>query len=210
MQRKRGVFIVLEGPDKSGKSTHAGLLTRRLRALGVRTVHTREPGGTSFAEAVRKVVLDPAHRVHPMAELLLYEASRAQHTQEILLPALRAGKMVVCERYTLATLVYQGRARGLPLGMIRRLNRLATGGLTPDLTMVLDIPEREFSRRDRDRKRDRLEKENFRFRKKVRRGYRSLARTEPRTTLVDASQSRERVWDQLWPRVERLVSRSRR
>ncbi|MEK7656569.1 MAG: dTMP kinase, partial [Elusimicrobiota bacterium] len=101
---RRGRFIVLEGPDKSGKSTHAALLMDALHGRGLRALHTREPGGTFFAEAIRTILLDPRNKVHPLSELLLYEAARAQHTQEILLPALRAGKVVVCERYTLATL----------------------------------------------------------------------------------------------------------
>src|SRR5438046_2406772 len=114
-----GKFIVLEGPDKCGKSTQAALLADRLRERGFSVVHTREPGGTSFAEAIRKILLDDSHRVDPLAELLLYEAARAQHTKEKLLPALEQGQTVIAERYTLATLAYQGFARGLDLGLIR-------------------------------------------------------------------------------------------
>lgn len=189
----RGSLIVLEGPDKSGKSTQAALLARALKAEGRRVVHTREPGGTSLAEALRAVLLDPAHRVDPLAELLLYEAARAQHTAQVLRPALSRGRVVVCERFTLATLAYQGHARGLGERLVRKLNRIATGGLSPDLTIVLDIPDALFSRRDPRRRHDRLERESARFRRRVRDAYRRLARREPRTRLLDGGLPREQV-----------------
>ena len=144
---KRGSFIVLEGPDKSGKSTQALLLVKRLRAAGREVVHTREPGGTPLAEAIRRLLLTPGKRVEPMAELLLYAAARAQHVSELIRPALRRGAVVVCERFTMATVVYQGHARGLDLKTIAALNRAATGGLKPDVTVVLDVPETEFHAR---------------------------------------------------------------
>lgn len=185
----KGIFIVLEGPDKSGKSTQARLLAEALLRRGRRVIHTREPGGTAFAEAIRSLLLDPGHRIQPLAELLLYEAARAQHTEEILRPALAAGKVVVCERYTLATLAYQGHGRGLPLPLTRTLNRIATGGLRPDLTVVLDVPDSAFRRRDPTRAHDRLERAPAAFRRRVRAGYRTLARSEPRTRLLDGSRS---------------------
>ncbi|MBI4349727.1 MAG: dTMP kinase [Elusimicrobia bacterium] len=203
-----GTFIVLEGPDRSGKSTQAALLVKALREAGLPVVHTREPGGTRFAEAIRRVVLDPAHEVVPLAELLLYEASRAQHTDEVLRPALARGTAVVCERYTLATLAYQGAGRGLPFPLIRRLNRIATGGLNPDLTVVLDVPDREFHRRSLGTA-DRLERESRRFRDRVREGYRRFAQSEPRTALVDATRSVPEVHAAIWERVERLLPRAK-
>ncbi|MBI3549111.1 MAG: dTMP kinase [Elusimicrobia bacterium] len=193
MSTREGFFVVLEGPDKSGKSTQAKRLVDDLRQDGLKVIHTREPGGTSFAESIRKILLDTKHKVDPMAELLLYEAARAQHTRDVLVPSLEDGAVVVCERYTLATLVYQGRARGLEEAMIRQLNRLATGGLRPDLTLVLDIPQGEFGRRDKRRKHDRMERETVLFRSKVREGYRALAKREPRTVLLDASEPVDRV-----------------
>lgn len=183
----KGVFIVLEGPDKSGKSTQAALLAQSLRGRGKEVVHTREPGGTSFAEKIRAILLDRRHRVEPLAELLLYEAARAQHTAEIVLPALRAGKTVISERYTLATLAYQGHARGLALPTVRKLNAVASYGLRPDLTVVLDIPEAAFASRDVKRRLDRLESEPAAFRRKVREGYRRLARREPACILLDGN-----------------------
>ena len=200
----RGVFIVLEGPDKSGKSTQAELLVKRLRSLEIAVVHTREPGGTSFAEAIRRIVLDPKHQVDPTAELLLYEAARAQHTAHKLRPALANGDLVLCERYALATLAYQGCARGIPLTLVRRLNAIATGGLKPDLTIVLDIPDSEFGSRRRSRH-DRLELENSAFRRRVRDGYRLLARKEPRVVLLNGRVPIEELHEEILGRVRRLL-----
>ncbi len=187
----KGAFVVLEGPDKSGKSTQAELLAKFLRARKISCVHTREPGGTAFAEAIRKILLDPRHDVVPLAELLLYEAARAQHTEERIRPALKKGRVVLCERYGLASLAYQGYGRGFSLKLIRRLNDLATGGLRPDLTIVLDMPESEFAKRRR-RKHDRLERESAAFRARVREGYRRLAKREKRVALVSRAGS---VWE---------------
>lgn len=203
------MFIVLEGPDKSGKSTQAKRLVAALRRGGLEAVHTREPGGTSLAEAVRRVVLDPALKVHPLAELLLYEAARAQHTHELIVPALKRGAVVVCERYTLATLVYQGLARGLGVAITRRVDRVATGGLSADLTLVLDIPVSIFAKRDPRRNHDRLELESRAFRTRVRQGYRSLARALPRTALIDADRPEDAVFQSVASRVERLLVKRR-
>ncbi len=200
----KAAFIVLEGPDKSGKSTQASMLARALSSRGRRVMHTREPGGTRFAEAIRKIVLDPRHRVHPLAELLLYEAARAQHTQELLLPSLESGVTVVCERFSLATRVYQGLARGLPQAVVGAVDRVATAGLKPDLTLVLDVPDGEFHRRDPSRRLDRLERESAGFRAKVRRGYRLLAKRLPKTALINASRPAELVHQDVLSRVERL------
>lgn len=195
---------MLEGPDKCGKSTQARLLARHLRRRRVRFIHTREPGGTGLAEAIRAVLLDPHQKVDPLAELFLYEASRAQHTREKILPALKQGSWVLCERYSLATMAYQGCARGLSMPMIRTLDRIATGGLRPDLTIVLDIPESEFASRDRARKLDRLERESLGFRKRVREGYRRLARTERGCVLINGRWPLVEVHEDIVCRVERL------
>ena len=197
--------MVLEGPDKSGKSTQARLLAEALTALGRPVLHTREPGGTGVAESIRKVLLDPGLDVSPVAELFLYEASRAQHTAEVLLPALKAGKTVICERYTLSTDVYQGLARGLGLKTTGTLNRIATGGLAADLTIVIDVPDSEFARRDRDRALDRLERENAAFKKRIRAGYRRLARTAHRTALLDGTRPAEDLHREILSRVLRRL-----
>jgi len=205
--KKPGRFIVLEGPDKCGKSTQAGLLVRALIEHGRQVVHTREPGGkeVDFAEAIRKLLLDPRHDVDPVAELLLYEAARAQHVQKLVLPAVTKGAVVVCERFTLATLAYQGHARGLAMPMVRKLNRIATGGFNPDLTLVLDIPDREFRRRAPDREYDRLELESSIFRRKVAKAYRKLAGSEPKTALVDADRDPSVVHVDIVERISLLL-----
>jgi len=188
--KKRGLFFVLEGPDKSGKSTQALLLTQALTHHGKKVVHTREPGGTKFAEAIRSLVLDPNHRVFPLAELLLYEAARAQHTEELIVPALNCGAVVVSERYTLATLAYQGYGRGLDIKLVTLFNKIATGGLNPELTLVLDIPESEFKTRDPNRRHDRLELESAKFRTRVRQAYRTQAKKIKKIKLLNARRPR--------------------
>ncbi|UPT74392.1 MAG: dTMP kinase [Elusimicrobiota bacterium] len=185
MSRAKGLFVVLEGPDKSGKSTQARLLADSLRGRGRDVLHTREPGGTSVAEGVRKVLLDPNLDIDPLAELFLYEASRAQHTAEKIRPALEAGQVVVSERFTMSTDAYQGAARGLGLKTTGTLNAIATGGLTPDLTILLDIPTDEFDTRDQNRELDRLERENAEFRKRVRDGYLKAAKADKKAVVLD-------------------------
>lgn len=187
MTRRSGLFVVLEGPDKSGKSTQARLLAEALRARGLTVLHTREPGGTSVAEGVRAVLLNPQLSIDPVAELFLYEASRAQHVAEKIRPALARGETVVCERFTMSSDVYQGCARGLGLKTTRALNAAATGGLKPDLTIVLDMPVEQFDSRDKQRELDRLEREHVSFRVAVRKGYRKLAKSSPKTVLLDAT-----------------------
>lgn len=185
MKRPKGLFVVLEGPDKSGKSTQARLLADALKGRGHEVLHTREPGGTSVAEGVRRVLLDPALTIDPLAELFLYEASRAQHTNEKIIPALKAGRVVISERFTMSTDAYQGVARGLGLKTTTVLNRIATSGLKPDLTILLDIPVDEFDDRDQERELDRLERENSDFRRKVRAGYLKAAKADPRAVVLN-------------------------
>lgn len=185
MPRAKGLFIVLEGPDKSGKSTQARLLADTLKGRGHEVLHTREPGGTSVAEGVRRVLLDPALTIDPLAELFLYEASRAQHTNEKILPALKAGKVVISERFTMSTDAYQGVARGLGLATTTVLNKIATSGLKPDITILLDIPVNEFDTRDQGRELDRLERENAEFRLRVRKGYLKAAKADPRAVVLN-------------------------
>ncbi len=185
MRHAKGLFVVLEGPDKSGKSTQARLLTDALKERGLEVLHTREPGGTSVAEGVRKVLLDPNLKIDPVAELFLYEASRAQHTSEKILPALTEGKVVISERFTMSTDAYQGFARGLGLKTTTILNKIATSGLKPDLTVLLDIPVDEFDTRDQGRELDRLERENSEFRRKVRKGYLAAAKADPRAVVLN-------------------------
>jgi len=185
MRRAKGLFIVLEGPDKSGKSTQARLLAETLKSRGRAVLHTREPGGTSVAEGVRRVLLNPKLTIAPLTELFLYEASRAQHTKEKIVPALKAGQVVISERFTMSTDAYQGVARGLGLKTTAVLNKIATSGLKPDITILLDIPVAEFNKRDHGRELDRLERESVEFRLKVRKGYLKAAKADPRAVVLN-------------------------
>ncbi len=205
---KKGVFIVLEGPDRSGKSTQAALLKEWLEDERRRKVLvTREPGGTAVAEKVREILLDPASEIAPLTELFLYETSRAQHTAERILPALRAGKVVICDRYTLSTTAYQGYGRGLDLKTVETLNRVATLGLKPDLTIVFDMPDRVFGQREHLRSgRDRIERAPDAFRRRVNRAYKLLAR-RPGITRVDAGRSIEAIQADIRARVARLLGK---
>lgn len=183
MAKTRGFFIVLEGIDKCGKSTQAKMLAAYLKRKGIACIHTREPGGTPLAEKIRNLILKTEGFVSPRAELLLYEASRAQHIQEKVLPALKKGFWVICERFCMATSAYQGFGRGLPLPEIKKLNRFASFGLIPDATIILDIPVSVFRRRVG--RRDRMEAKDD-FLESVRRGYLRLGSRE-RAVLIDAN-----------------------
>lgn len=183
---RKPLFITFEGCEGSGKSTHSSLFCAHLKAAGIPAVHTREPGGTGIAEAIRRILLNPRNSIAPVAELFLYEAARAQHMHDIILPALKAGKVVVCDRFTDATVAYQGYARGIDLVTIRRLNATATGNRAPDLTIYLDIPPAAGLVKAKKVKHggDRLDREALSFHKRVREGYRAAARREPSRILV--------------------------
>lgn len=185
----KGKFIVLEGPDRCGKSTQAKMLVNHLIALGKDVVLTREPGGTPTAEKIRQIVLEPGLDVRPMAELFLYEASRAQHTQEKIIPALEAGKIVICERYTMSTCAYQGYGRGIDLNIIDTLNKIATLDMKPDLTLVFLMSDKYFTERGEYLFSDRLEQEDMAFRQKMRRGYLDMIEKTPNAYLIDADKN---------------------
>ena len=179
-----GIFITLEGIDGSGKSTQARLLLDWVRRQGRGVQLTREPGGTEVGAQLRRLVLSPENLITPEAELFLYLADRSLHVAQVVRPALEAGEIVICERYTDSTLAYQGYGRGLDLELLRRLNGIATGGLLPDLTVILDITPSQ-ARLDATRL-DRLESEGREFGGRVAEGFRALARAEPsRIGLVD-------------------------
>lgn len=182
---KNGLFITFEGIDGCGKSTQSKLLYDYFVRNGYRVVYTREPGGTKLAESLRKILLDPKNKITPLAELLLYESSRSEHVSRIILPALKAKKIVVCDRFSDATIAYQGYGRGLGLNMIDSLNRFASCGVSPDLTILLDIPAKEGLKRAKALKgTDRMEKEKISFYEKVRKGYLSLAKEFPERIKV--------------------------
>jgi dTMP kinase len=184
-----GKFIVLEGGDGAGKTTQVTLLSAWLDALGVAHVCTREPGGTAVGEAIRGVVLGRSDLdMPPEAELLLILAARAAFVREVVRPALEAGQVVIADRFSLSTLAYQGYGRGLPLPQVRAGIEIATGGLSPDVYLLLDLPAVEGrDRQQRDgAKPDRIEAAGADFREAVRNGYLELARSEPEVEVVAA------------------------
>ncbi|MEW6555953.1 MAG: dTMP kinase [Elusimicrobiota bacterium] len=191
---RKGFFITLEGPDGCGKTTQSKLLIKKLEKLGFDIVHTREPGGTLFSETIRKILLNPKNRICPLAELLFYEACRAQHTKELILPAIKSGKIVICERYADASVAYQGFGRGLDIETIMQLNKIATDGCEPDLTIYFDADIKKGLARAQKRGKDRLENENYLFHKKVRNGYRWLAKKfTNRIKEINASDTIENI-----------------
>jgi dTMP kinase len=205
-----GLFITFEGIDLCGKTTQARLLLEDLKDRGLEVVFSREPGGTPISEKIRHILLNREHSsMRPLTELLLYEASRAQHTEELIRPAIESGKCVVLDRYGDASYAYQGWGRELGPDLVRRLNELATGGLKPDLTIVLDLPPEEAAGRvkGKDWKADRLEGEEIEFHRRVREGYRQLAREEPdRVQLIDGRAAVEHLHQQILSLVLPLLS----
>ena len=202
-----GVFITLEGPDGCGKSTQAALVADALAAMGREVVRLREPGGTALSEKIRALLLDPANsEMAPECELLLYEASRAQLTRQVIEPALARGAVVVCDRYYDSTYAYQAGGRGLDEALVRRANELGSCGVTPDRTLVLRLdPELAYARAT-SLAADRLEAEGLAFQRRVCEAYLRLAAEEPdRVRLVDASGKRDAVRRRLLDALADLV-----
>ncbi|HXG02061.1 MAG TPA: dTMP kinase [Candidatus Binatia bacterium] len=188
MRTGRGVLITFEGVEGSGKTTQMGRLARRLAREGYRVACTAEPDGTALGAAVRRLFADPRLRPRPLGEVFLFMAARQQHVTEKIRPWLERGRVVLCDRYTDATVAYQGYGRGVDVELIRELNARATGGLVPDLTLLFDLPPAEGLRRIGRRRLDRFEREGPAFHRRVRRGYLEILRAEPkRVRLIDAA-----------------------
>lgn len=202
----QGVFITFEGSEKSGKSTHARLLGKYLAARGLAVVFVREPGSTGLGEKIRRVLLDRnAKAMSVMTEMLLYMAARAQLAQEVIAPALKKGRIVLCDRFLDSTIAYQGYGCGLDTGLIKRLGVVAVGGLRPDLTLLLEF--RESARRRRQTASpDRIEMRPDAFHRRVQRGYRRLARQEPdRIKVVSVLGDRQVTQEKIRTLVEQCL-----
>lgn len=192
-----GIFITLEGPEGAGKTTQLKLLCRQLEDLGHECVVTRDPGGTALGKPIRRLLLNCTTPVLPVAELLLYEADRAQNVAEVIVPGLTAGKIVFCDRYIDSSLAYQGYGRGIDLALIENLNNIATGGLMPERTILFDIDSSEGLSRLHPSGHDRLESEAIEFHQKVRSGYLELAKKDPeRWRVLDAGGPMSMVQDE--------------
>jgi dTMP kinase len=209
-----GYFITFEGVEGCGKTTQIRLLEEHLLSLGFDTVLTREPGGCAIADKIRTILLDAENRaMSPLTELMLYDAARAQHVSEVIVPALNAGKIVLCDRFCDATIAYQSFGRGLDRTLIDGLNHLACQGVAPDLTVLIDCDPAIGLTRARSRieassgpREERFELEALAFHERVRNGYRQLATDTPeRFITVDGNQSIEQLFDaisgQLIPRI---------
>ena len=179
------MFIAFEGIEGSGKTTHVDLLSDYLREKGHEVVKTREPGGTPVGEALRSGLLRKGLHVLPLTELLVFLASRAQHVEEVIRPALDKGSVVLCDRFIDASFAYQGYGRGIELGMIETLNRLVTKGVRPNLTILLDCAvDIGLARKSADGNLDRFEKEELSFHNRIRNAYLELAEDDPKRYVV--------------------------
>jgi len=191
----RAAFVTLEGGEGSGKTTLAAAIAESLRDQRHTVCITREPGGTALGRLIQSILegREQSSSLSAMAELLLFEADRVQHVSEVIRPALAAGHVVVCDRFTDSSLAYQGYGRRLDLGLIRRLNDEATGGLTPDLTLLLDIPPRVGLSREGDQK-DVTGRESLEFHERVRAGFLEVARAElERFAVIDGTLTTEEL-----------------
>jgi len=200
-----GRFITFEGIDGSGKSTQMSMLAERLRANGRDVLEAVEPGGTAIGRQIRRILLDAANQdLHPTAELLLYFASRAQNIEECILPALASGKIVLCDRFTDSTLAYQGYARGLGEAPVLTLDRIACHGLTPDLTLLIDVEvERGLTRAHKRNAggaaETRMDDQSIEFYRKVRESYLALAKQHAgRFRVIDGRGAPDAVAEKVW------------
>ncbi|MDP2949856.1 MAG: dTMP kinase [Chloroflexota bacterium] len=205
---KRGLFIALEGGEGSGKSSQAQALKTLLEAKGYSVTVTREPGGCELGERVRKLLSESSLALDPHSELFLFAAARAQHVGELILPALERGEIVICDRFSDSSLAYQGHGRGLSLNHVRVVNHIATRGLVPALTVLLNLPVgMGLARKEREASPDRIGQEGREFHERVHRGYLAIAAEEPeRFLVVDATLPAAEITQKIWDRAEPLLS----
>ena len=198
----KGFFIAFEGPEGSGKSTQIRRLAKRLEEVGRDFIVTKEPGGTHAGDAIRAVLLDPRLRIDPLPEFLLYSASRAQHVEEVVRSALEAGKLVVSDRFAGASVAYQGYGRGLDLSFIKELTSRVTSDISPDLTLLLDMePERGLERVANRGQKDRLERADLNFHRRVHQGFLEQAKEDESWVVLDAEQPEEVLAEAVWQTV---------
>jgi len=208
MQSYPGLFITFEGCEGCGKSTQARLLHQNLKNHNLPSLLTQEPGGTPLGNKIRNILkVKRDFNISPGAELFLFAACRSQLVTDVLQPALNAGKIVVCDRFSDSTVVYQGYARGLDLHLIESINDIATCGLKPDLTILLDTQPEQGLQRKCNSRADRFEAEDISFHRKIREGYLALAQKEPERWLVvqaqlPIKQLSRLIWEHLWPRLK--------
>lgn len=206
----KGIFISMEGPDGSGKSTQIAMLRDYLLQKGYDTIVTREPGGTKISEKIRELILDINHmEMGKETEMMLYAAARAQLVHEVILPSVKAGKAVICDRYVDSSAVYQGIARGLGVETVYQINQYAIQGFLPDLTIHLDLSAEEGIRRKKNQAElDRMELQDIEFHKRVAEGYRELAKRETeRIKTIDATLSPENVHQKIVFYVEQCINK---
>ena len=203
------LFITFEGGEGCGKSVQARTLYDRLLKSRIPVVLTYEPGGTPIGDEIcRLLKWNDDAGITPLTELFLFNASRSQLVGEVIKPNLEKGKIVICDRFTDSTTIYQGYGRGLNLGLVSKINSTATQGLKPNLTILLDLAVEEGLTRKQTEKQDRFEKEGIAFHEKVRQGYLKLAAEEPeRWLVIDANQSKEEIADVIWQKVSQLLHR---
>jgi dTMP kinase len=210
---KRGLFITFEGMDGSGKTTQIERLSARLRGVGREVLETAEPGGTAIGQKIRRILLDSANQeLSPTAELLLYFASRAQNVDERIRPAVAAGAVILCDRFTDSTLVYQGCGRGLGAETVLALDRIACRGLQPDVTILVDIDVETSLGRAQARNaaatsdETRMDDQSIEFHRRVHAAYRQLAAAEPgRIRVVNGTASPDAIEREIWDIVSRLL-----
>jgi dTMP kinase len=207
MQAHRGFFITFEGGEGCGKSTQARLLYQNLQRHDIPSLLTKEPGGTPLGNKIRRVLkVKRDFTISPLGELFLFAACRSQLVQDVIGPALQAGRVVVCDRFYDSTTVYQGFGRGLDLSLIDSVNTSATSGLKPDVTILLDVMPEQGLRRKRKIDRDRFDSEELSFHRRIREGYLNLAAEEPKRWLVlQAGLPIGKLSQLTWEHIHRLI-----
>lgn len=202
-----GLFITMEGTDGAGKSTQINLLNDYLNNKGFNVIFVREPGGTKISEKIRDIILDKENsEMNFMTEALLYASSRAQLVNQVILPELKKGSIVLCDRFVDSSIVYQGIARNLGIDVVKKINNIATGGLIPDITFFLDLsPEKAMQRKKDQKELDRLESEKDIFYKKVYNGYKKLIEADSeRIKVIDATKSIEKIHKDIVCNLEKI------